>query len=171
MTKLLLLCTSLMLWLPNQAFANTDEENRLKAALIYKMGLYVTWNNEPEKLNYCFIGKKSEAIASVLKSKFAQGRLPAKVNFLNKASIKDVAKLECQVLFAASAGSSENTKFQEISQSTLTIAGSSNQLKHGLIASIEIKNRKPQLSVSKSNLKRSNIKIDTRLLAAVNFKD
>jgi len=53
----------------------------------------------------------------------------------------------------------------------LTIANSSLQLKHGLIASIEIKSRRPQLSLSRANLKRSNIKIDTQLLAMMKFKE
>ena len=171
MTRIIFLYIFILLWPPSQAMANTNEESRLKAALIYKMGLFVTWNNAPEQLNYCFIGKKSEAIANVLKAKFAQGRLPARVNFLNKASIEEVAKLECQVLFSTSVKSSESEKYEEISQSTLTIANSSLQLKHGLIASIEIKSRRPQLSLSRANLKRSNIKIDTQLLAMMKFKE
>jgi len=155
----------------NTAKAETDVENRLKAALIYKMGLYVTWSNSPNQVNYCFVGQDSQAVSSILELKFNQGKLPKSVKIINKDSIQDVSNYECQVLFAPVVKSDDDDHYQNLSRATLTIANSSKELKHGLIASIEIVKGKPLLAVSKSNLKRSSIKIDTRLLAAVTFKD
>ena len=146
-------------------------ENRLKAALIYKMGLYVTWNDSPSQVNYCFIGEQAEQISSILRRENEQGKLLKNVKIIQKPSIEEVALYECQVLFAPDIDSDDSELYQNISMSTLTITSKHRELKNGIIASIEIKNRKPHLAVSKQNLKRSNIRIDTRLLASVTFKD
>ena len=161
----------LLFGLSHSAVADSDVENRLKAALIYKMGLYVTWSNTPSQVNYCFIGQDSQGVSEILELKFNQGKLPKSVSIVNKDSIRDVEKYECQIIFAPVVRANDDELYQSLSQASLTIAANSKELKHGLIASIEIVKGKPVLAVSKSNLKSSNIKIDTRLLAAVTFKD
>ena len=110
-------------------------------------------------------------MSEILELKFNQGKLPKSVSIVNKDSIRDVEKYECQIIFAPVVRANDDELYQSLSQASLTIAANSKELKHGLIASIEIVKGKPVLAVSKSNLKSSNIKIDTRLLAAVTFKD
>ena len=153
------------------AVADSQLENKLKAALIFKLGHYVTWSHSPVELNYCFVGDHSQEISAILEARLKKGKLKRAAKVVNKDSIHEVRKFECQVLFTDKIDSADAELYQELSLATLTIVGNAKALKYGPIASIEIVNGKPQLAVSKNNLRRSQIKIDTQVLAVVTFKD
>lgn len=167
----LLLLSISILALPLRLAANTDLEAQLKAALIYRMGHYATWNNPPEFKNYCFVGDSVAAVRDILLAKYHQGKLAGNVviNTVNK--LVDIERHECQILYVNDIEQDEWQRMKELSKSTLTISNDISHLPLGLIASIEIKNRKPQLTVSRGNLKRSNIKIDSRLLKVVKLSN
>jgi hypothetical protein len=155
--------------MPSHAKVPTVSE--LKAALIYRMGVYINWKNPPPVKNYCFIGEKGKAISQYLVSMSKEGKIPKSVKITTQYSLDDIDRYQCQVLYIPDVDKSVEEKLQKISHATLTIVGNASQLRYGGIASIEIEARKPRLYVSLKNLKRSNIEIHSRLLSAVTLID
>lgn len=144
---------------------------QLKAALIYKMGMFVNWKNPPPIKNYCFIGKKGIEVSEILEGMAKGGKLPKPINITLEDSLLDVDRYQCQVLYVAEIDSDEEEHLQKLSQSTLTLVDNASQLKQGGLASIEIENRRPRLYASLGNLKASNIEIHSRLLSSMTLID
>lgn len=162
--------TSMMLISGAQASQMSAKEAQFKAALIYKMGSYVSWVPPKEVTNYCFIGEGTLTISNILAQKQRLGELPKPFTVSNHSKMEAASLTNCDIIYA------QNT--QEINLELLTglpswiftISDSSQALQKGFIASIELYNRKPLLTISKSNLKKAEVSVNSRLLSFVEFK-
>ena len=145
---------------------NTEE--RLKAALVYKMGLYVSWQNKPVKINYCFVGKDTKSISEILTNTINRKKLSNKVTVDYISNTDTIEKSNCQIIYIGDTDKPiETSELLSWSKSSLTITNSSTELNKGYISSIEFTSNKPKLAVSEHNLKMSDITISTNLLSAV----
>lgn len=151
--------------------AKSATPNEIKAALIFKMGMFVNWKNPPPVKNYCFVGELGNTLGQILTHRAKEGKLPVPINITLEATLDKIERYQCQVLFIYSIDESQREKMQSLSQSTLTLVGNASELKNGGIVSIEIENRRPRLYASKSNLKNSNIEIHSRLLSTMTLLD
>ena len=148
----------------------TLKENNLKAALIYKMGSYITWAIKPATISYCFIGENSSEIGEILLNKQKNRQFPVPINVFIKTSNKKHEDIEsCHLVYISGEEELNKTELEEISRSAFTITSTSKNLPKGFIASLEIQNNKPLLSISKNNLKRSSISVNSRFLSHINL--
>ena len=153
----------------NPALADSKEV-ALKAALIYKMGQYVTWTNPPKILNYCFVGETSKTVGKVLEDRLSklQG---GNSQIVYHSKIDDIERYECQVIYMTNAKSKHKEKVDDLSKFSLTIGENTSALSHGFITVLEIKSRKPQLYASRGNLKQAKFKVSSRLLKSSKLVD
>ena len=147
--------------------AEATQEQQLKAVLIYRMGSYVTWQNKPLNITYCFVGDQSHKIGKVLSDRQKIGKLPDNIKVMNKDSYTSQTAMECSVVYIPDEFEIAKDTLDSISKSVFTITDSSKALNEGFIASIEIHKNKPLLSISKENLKNSNVSVNSRFLSWV----
>lgn len=146
------------------------KEANFKAALIYKMGSYLSWIPPREQVNYCFIGEASMPISKVLDDKQARGKLPKPIQVTNYQTL-DISSLKsCDVVYAPHSSKMDVASLDTLPTNVFTISNSSKALEHGFIASIELYNKKPLLSISKSNLKNSTVSVNSRFLSYVDLR-
>lgn len=147
--------------------AEVTNEQKLKAALIYRMGSYVTWKDTPQKITYCFIGGESHNIGKVLSDKVKVGKLPDNITVLNKDANSADTIGDCSIVYITEEFNVTKELVDSISRSVFTITNSSSALKQGFIASIEVRKNKHLISISKRNLKNSDISVNSRFLSYV----
>ena len=146
------------------------KEANFKAALIYKMGSYLSWIPPREQVNYCFIGEASMPISKVLDDKQARGKLPKPIQVTNYQTL-DISNLKsCDVVYAPHSNQMDVASLDTLPTNVFTISNSSKALEHGFIASIELYNKKPLLSISKNNLKNSTVSVNSRFLSYVDLR-
>ena len=146
------------------------KEANFKAALIYKMGSYLSWIPPREQVNYCFIGESSMPISKVLGDKQSRGKLPKPIQVTNFQTL-DVESLKaCDIVYAPHSNTMSVESLETLPTNVFTISNSSKALEHGFIASIELYNKKPLLSISKSNLKNSTVSVNSRFLSYVDLR-
>lgn len=147
--------------------AHARDEEQVKAALLYKIGPYVSWDYDPSTINYCFVGSSAHGIANVLLEKQKTGKLPGNMSITKLDSITEIKQFQCQVLYTQKSLGFDKETFAKLSQTALTIADGTSSFELGVIASIEIKKRRPKISISQQNLKLSGIRLDARLLSII----
>jgi hypothetical protein len=160
-----LLCSGLLISQSFAAFATSSEQ--VKAALVYKLGLFVSWGYEPTDINYCFVGSQTHGIGDVMLTKRKLGKLSGNVRITKLDDVTDIAQFQCQLIYLDEANKVSAEVYSKLSQTALTIAEGTEFFENGIISSIEIIDRKAKLSVSQSNLKLSGIRLDSRLLSVV----
>lgn len=149
--------------------ANSTTATQLNGVLIHKIATYLTWQKESNNnLAYCFVGKRSHPVGNFLKTQKEIGRLPSNISIINLDSLSNSRVKDCDLLYVDKDANLENDEFQHISKTTFTLTNSKELLSDGFIVSIELDQNKPLLTLSKSNLKNSNIHIDSRFLSVVN---
>lgn len=171
------LATSLSMLLPLVSLnAQADDhqisakEANFKAALIYKMGSYLSWIPPREQVNYCFVGESSMPISKVLNDKQSRGNLPKPIQVTNYPTL-DINNLKsCDVVYAPHTNTMNMASLDTLPTNVFTISNSSKALEHGFIASIELYNKKPLLSISKNNLKNSTVSVNSRFLSYVDLR-
>lgn len=172
-----ILATSLSVLLPIFSLdANADnhqisaKEANFKAALIYKMGSYLSWIPPREQVNYCFIGEASIPISKVLGDKQSRGNLPKPIQVTNYPTLDINSLKSCDVVYAPHSNAMSTDSLVTLPTNVFTISNSSKALEHGFIASIELYNKKPLLSISKNNLKNSTVSVNSRFLSYVDLR-
>ena len=138
---------------------------KLKGALIFKISNYLTFTTQPALLNYCFVGQEAHEIGMMLQSKKEQTKGKVSVDLIETHA--GVNTNNCHILYVSADYKLHEKKLDSISESIFTISTSSKLLKSGYLASIEFKNDKTVLSVSKDNLKKSKIRLEQRFLRLV----
>lgn len=146
------------------------KEANFKAALIYKMGSYLSWIPPREQVNYCFIGEDSMPIAKVLGDKQSRGKLPKPIQVTNYQTLNIESLKACDIVYAPHSNAMSEASLQTLPTNVFTISNSSKALEHGFIASIELYNKKPLLSISKNNLKNSTVSVNSRFLSYVDLR-
>ncbi|NVK23723.1 MAG: YfiR family protein [Gammaproteobacteria bacterium] len=166
---ILLLLAAAVIFVPvfKLSAATPTQEQVVKAALIYKMANYVIWKEKPQQLTYCFIGESSHPIGDILKKKQKLGKLPPNIDVVNKDSLNEDTGKNCSVIYITNEFRVSSETLDSMSKSVFTITNSKAALNKGFIASIEIHKNKPLLSISKKNLKRSDISVNSRFLSWV----
>lgn len=171
------LTTSLSLLLPIFSLdANAEnhqisaKEANFKAALIYKMGSYLSWIPPREQVNYCFVGEASMPISKVLGDKQSRGNLPKPIQVTNYPTLDINSLKSCDVIYAPHNNTMNIDSLMTLPANVFTISNSSKALEHGFIASIELYNKKPLLSISKNNLKNSTVSVNSRFLSYVDLR-
>ncbi len=163
--------------LPIVSFASMAENSEIsakeanfKAALIYKMGSYLSWIPPKQQVNYCFVGEASMPISKVLDQKQSLGELPKPIQVTNFMSL-DVSELaSCNIIYAPHNKDISVDELQTLPADVFTISNNSKALEKGFIASIELYNKKPLLSISKHNLKNSTVSVNSRFLSYVDLR-
>lgn len=146
------------------------KEANFKAALIYKMGSYLSWIPPREQVNYCFIGEASMPISKVLGDKQSRGKLPKPIQVTNYQTLDINSLKSCDVVYAPHSSEISQASLETLPTNVFTISNSSKALEHGFIASIELYNKKPLLSISKNNLKNSTVSVNSRFLSYVDLR-
>lgn len=163
------LVTVTMVTWPFASYAD-DKENALKAALIYKMGKYVTWTNPPQTLHYCFVGEESQKVGVILEQKVKQLQ-GGNTRILFKPKLSEIERYECQIIYMANSSNSDKEKVTDLSKFSLTIGANTKAMSYGFISVLELKSRKPLLYTSRSNLKNARFKLSSRLLKSSKLVD
>lgn len=168
-TATLLALSSFTLAAPASAALSVKEAN-FKAALIYKMTSYINWLPPKEKVSYCFVGADSLAISSVLEQKRSRGQLQKSidVSHYQQAQIGDL--VGCDVIYAPHSKGLEQAVLTQLPTNVFTISNNTKALDQGFIASIELYNNKPLLTISKNNLKNANVSLNSRVLSYVDLR-
>ena len=161
---------SMMLISNTQASQTSAKEARFKAALIYKMGSLLSWVPPKEVVNYCFVGEGTLNISNILDQKQRLGELPTPFTVSNHAKIEAASLSNCDIVYAKNTQEINIELLTGLPSWIFTISDSSQALEKGFIASIELYNRKPLLTISKSNLKKAEVSVNSRLLSFVEFK-
>lgn len=146
------------------------KEANFKAALIYKMGNYLSWQEPKQNVNYCFIGKDSEVIAKVLQQRQSERSLPKPINVSKYENLQAPNITSCDIIYAPDTGDLDAKVLQTLPERIFTISNNSRALDKGFIASIELYNKKPLLSISKNNLKGSSVSVNSRFLSYVDLR-
>lgn len=166
--------TSLLSLVSDDANADTHQisakEANFKAALIYKMGSYLSWIPPREQVNYCFVGEASMPISKVLGDKQSRGKLPKPIQVTNYQTLDINSLKSCDVVYAPHDNAMSDASLATLPTSVFTISNSSKALELGFIASIELYNKKPLLSISKNNLKNSTVSVNSRFLSYVDLR-
>lgn len=81
--RLTILSLTAALLLPTAAYSATYAYNKLSAALIYRIGLYVTWQLPVPKTTYCFVGNQGKEIASIFSKEIDAKKLSQTINILS----------------------------------------------------------------------------------------
>ena len=168
----LLLCPLLTLTTLS-SYAETPisaKEANFKAALIYKMGNYLSWQTPKQRVNYCFIGEDSKVIAKVLQQRQSERSLPKAIDVTNYSEWQAQDIMSCDIVYAPDTDSLDNALLQSLPDHIFTISNNSRALEKGFIASIELYNKKPLLSISKNNLKNSSVSVNSRFLSYVDLR-
>lgn len=163
----LLLLTSCLLLLP--LYLMSEENSRstqLKGVFIHKIASYLKWKSNPNnKIAYCFLGKNSQPVAAFLITQQSLGKLPDKINISNLATLTKDSVEHCDLLYVDKNTQLDQQQLAAIPSNVFTISNDKQWLEYGFIATIELDENKPQLTLSKSNLKSATITIDTRFLS------
>lgn len=153
-----------------QAKQITAKEAQFKAALIYKMGSYVSWVPPKEIVNYCFVGEETLDVSSTLQQKQQLGELANPITVSNHTKLEAAKLTNCDIVYARNNQDVNIDLLTGLPSWVFTISDSSQALDKGFIASIELYNKKPLLTISKSNLKKAEVSVNSRLLSYVQFK-
>lgn len=140
----------------------TDSEVTLKAALISKMPNYISWNSNVTTVQFCLIGDEAKRIYNALIDNQAQGKVAPNIEFVFGSVTS-----QCNVIYADHDTIDKSTVVDQ----AFLISNSRLSLNQGFIASVEIKERRPQIIVSKANLKASGLSLDPRFLSIVSLVD
>jgi len=177
LSKYIVLTSSLLTLLSLVSFsseANTNamssKEAHFKAALIYKMGSYLSWIPPKEQVNYCFVGEATWSISKILEQKSQLGQLPKPIIVTEHDLLKSNQLTTCDIVYAVNDPQVSETELSALPNSIFTISNNSQALQKGFIASIELYNKKPLLSISKNNLKKSNVSVNSRFLSYVDLR-
>ena len=152
------------------ANAISAKEANFKAALIYKMASYLSWIPPREMVTYCFVGDDSKPISQVLEQKQVLGKLPKPIKVSNFSAPQSTDLEGCDVIYAPYIDGSTAQVLTHLPAHVFTISNSTKALDKGFIASIELYNKKPLLSISKSNLKSAKVSINSRFLSYVDLR-
>lgn len=153
-----------------QAKQITAKEAQFKAALIYKMGSYVSWVPPKEIINYCFVGEETLDLSNILQQKQQLGELANPITVSNHTKLEAEKLTNCDIVYARNSQEVNIELLTGLPSWIFTISDSSQALDKGFIASIELYNKKPLLTISKSNLKKAEVSVNSRLLSYVQFK-
>lgn len=164
-----LLCAALAFNAGAENLISAKEAN-FKAALIYKMGGYLSWRQPKDQINYCFVGESSNAISNVLQQRQQQGSLPKPITVTNHAELDATELTACDIVYAPNSDTLATENLKALPDNVFTISNSSRALQQGFIASIELYNKKPLLSISKNNLKNSSVSVNSRFLSYVDLR-
>lgn len=149
--------------------ANANTETQLTGVLIHKIATYLNWNKKSNKeLTYCFVGNNSHTVGDFLTSQKNIGRLPYHITLRNFTNLVDSSNAICDLLYVDKSTNWDRQVFNQLAKSTFTITNDKELLAKGFVVSIELDQNKPQLTLSKSNLQKTNIVIDARFLSVVN---
>lgn len=146
------------------------KEANFKAALIYKMGNYLSWNSPKQRVNYCFVGTDSEVISKVLQQRQSERSLPKPIDVSNHDSLEPEQVNSCDIIYAPNSDNFTPAQLAALPAHVFTISNNSKALAKGFIASIELYNKKPLLSISKNNLKNSTVSVNSRFLSYVDLR-
>lgn len=154
----------------------------VKSAFIYKVSRFTTWpeqlfTNNQEHFYFCFIEQGEEKPSEFLlkyKTELETNDKPFAVN-KRDVEIYQISKEndqgpKCHLLYVDTQGNPLASSWNWLNTSdTLTIGNSLEFLQQGGISALVIENGRLRLYVNRNNLKRSNLKLSSRVLKHARF--
>ena len=147
--------------------ADTDEEHSYIAAFSLQVVNFIDFPSNYEQANVCFAGVDSFKVATSAKQHVQLKNLSLKVKVISEASVQQLLPQKCHIVYVAPLTIIDKPLIQTLGESALVIGNSDDFKSFGNSAAIVFENTRPQVSISKQQLKRSKFEVKSRLLNAV----
>ena len=150
----------------SQVLANSEEEQYV-AAFSYKVLQFVDFPLEYDKPSICFAGADTVEIANVIKDQLQQKNQDNSLKIISKASIRQLSPRQCHVLYVAPLTVIDKPFIQNLAKDSLIIGNSDDFKSFGNTAAIVFEDNRPQITISRKQLKFSTFEVQARLLNAI----